>query len=108
MRGIMNREELVQNYLAGEFYQPYEVGAEFRKEKLLGIADTFLREYLPQKVLRLSFVKTFTHDNLKLRRHYVLEKYLENIKLLLSDGSLGCCVNSVNKGDVLGKEKEKN
>lgn len=32
----------------------------------------------------------------------------ENIKLLLSDGSLGCCVNSVNKGDVLGKEKEKN
>ncbi|HOH36641.1 MAG TPA: hypothetical protein PLV17_03430, partial [Spirochaetota bacterium] len=81
----MDRSELIQNYLAGEFYQPFEVGADFRKDKILGAVDTFLREYLPEKVLRLSFVKNFTPEYLKLRKHYVLENYFENIKLFLSN-----------------------
>ena len=85
MRGNMDRSELIQNYLAGEFYQPFEVGADFRKDKILGAVDTFLREYLPEKVLRLSFVKNFTPEYLKLRKHYVLENYFENIKLFLSN-----------------------
>ena len=53
----MDRSELIQNYLAGEFYQPFEVGADFRKDKILGAVTLFLESICLKKFCVFHLLK---------------------------------------------------